>query len=235
MREWSAAAAEMTAGQMVGDVNDEQLAPPDDTGETVGLLPSRPDDHLRHRAGRVRARRRGPLRPARRRPAALRPAPAAARRRARPGDERRRPLRPGLLRRPPGRLPRGPQPGPDRPRRCRHALVAARLRAHLDHQPRAGHPAQPDGLQGRDQQHPRRGHRGDAPLCLARRDREPGLDARRHLHGHPPDPDAARDLGPLLARDQEQTIGRRKYSGAPIGGAEEFDPLELEAERTASR
>jgi deferrochelatase/peroxidase EfeB len=40
MREWSRAAAEMTAGEMVGDVNDVELAPPDDTGETVGLLPS---------------------------------------------------------------------------------------------------------------------------------------------------------------------------------------------------
>ena len=40
MREWSRAAAEMTAGEMVGDVNDLELAPPDDTGETVGLLPS---------------------------------------------------------------------------------------------------------------------------------------------------------------------------------------------------
>jgi deferrochelatase/peroxidase EfeB len=40
MREWSRAAAEMTAGQLVGDVNDELPAPPDDTGETVGLPPS---------------------------------------------------------------------------------------------------------------------------------------------------------------------------------------------------
>jgi deferrochelatase/peroxidase EfeB len=40
MREWSRAAAEMTGGEMVGDVNDVQLAPPEDTGETVGLLPS---------------------------------------------------------------------------------------------------------------------------------------------------------------------------------------------------
>jgi deferrochelatase/peroxidase EfeB len=41
MREWSRAAAEMTAGEMIGDVNDLEPAPPDDTGETVGLLPSR--------------------------------------------------------------------------------------------------------------------------------------------------------------------------------------------------
>jgi deferrochelatase/peroxidase EfeB len=40
MREWSRAAAEMTAGQLIGDVNNLQLAPPDDTGETVGLMPA---------------------------------------------------------------------------------------------------------------------------------------------------------------------------------------------------
>src|SRR4051812_49477692 len=41
MQQWSSAAAEMTAGQMIGDANGVELAPPDDTGETVGLLPSR--------------------------------------------------------------------------------------------------------------------------------------------------------------------------------------------------
>jgi deferrochelatase/peroxidase EfeB len=41
LREWSRAAAEMTAGSMIGAANSLQPAPPDDTGETVGLLPSR--------------------------------------------------------------------------------------------------------------------------------------------------------------------------------------------------
>jgi deferrochelatase/peroxidase EfeB len=40
LREWSGAAAEMTRGEMVGEVNNEQLAPADDTGETVGLRPA---------------------------------------------------------------------------------------------------------------------------------------------------------------------------------------------------
>jgi deferrochelatase/peroxidase EfeB len=40
MREWSRAAAEMSAGEMIGDVNDLEPAPPDDTGETVGHLAS---------------------------------------------------------------------------------------------------------------------------------------------------------------------------------------------------
>ncbi|HEY5941728.1 MAG TPA: iron uptake transporter deferrochelatase/peroxidase subunit [Solirubrobacterales bacterium] len=41
MLEWTLAAAEATEGEMIGDVNDVALAPPEDTGETVGLLPSR--------------------------------------------------------------------------------------------------------------------------------------------------------------------------------------------------
>jgi deferrochelatase/peroxidase EfeB len=32
--------------------------------------------------------------------------------------------------------------------------------------------------------------------------------------------------------DQEQTIGRRKYSGAPLGGSDEFEPLPLDAEKS---
>jgi len=40
LREWSQAAAEMTEGRMVGTENNDLLAPPDDTGETVGLRPA---------------------------------------------------------------------------------------------------------------------------------------------------------------------------------------------------
>ena len=36
------------------------------------------------------------------------------------------------------------------------------------------------------------------------------------------------DRSPL--EDQEQTIGRDKYEGAPLGGRKEFDPLDLDAE-----
>ncbi len=113
MREWSRAAAEMTAGEMIGDVNDVELAPPDDTGETVGLLPSRLT--VTFGFGPSLFERRG-LGLRGKRPAALRADPAAAGRRAERGRKRRRHLRAGLLRRSPGRLPRDPQPGPDRPR-----------------------------------------------------------------------------------------------------------------------
>jgi deferrochelatase/peroxidase EfeB len=40
------------------------------------------------------------------------------------------------------------------------------------------------------------------------------------------------DRAPLV--DQEGTIGRHKYSGAPLGGSEEFDTLDL-AERRSGR
>ncbi|HEY1238397.1 MAG TPA: iron uptake transporter deferrochelatase/peroxidase subunit [Solirubrobacterales bacterium] len=40
LREWSDAASKMTQGKMVGENNNELLAPPDDTGETVGLRPA---------------------------------------------------------------------------------------------------------------------------------------------------------------------------------------------------
>jgi deferrochelatase/peroxidase EfeB len=78
MREWSRAAAEMTAGDMVGDANDAQLAPPEDTGEAVGLLPSSLTVTFGFGPGLFE--RRG-LGLASRRPAALKPIPPL------PGDE----------------------------------------------------------------------------------------------------------------------------------------------------
>lgn len=41
MKDWTAAAAVMTSGQMVGEVNDNPNLPPSDTGEADGLTPSR--------------------------------------------------------------------------------------------------------------------------------------------------------------------------------------------------
>jgi deferrochelatase/peroxidase EfeB len=41
LRAWSGAAERMTAGHPVGDANDEALAPPQDTGEALGLTPAR--------------------------------------------------------------------------------------------------------------------------------------------------------------------------------------------------
>ena len=41
LRAWSQAAERMTAGRPVGDANGEALAPPQDTGEALGLTPAR--------------------------------------------------------------------------------------------------------------------------------------------------------------------------------------------------
>ncbi len=81
MREWSRAAAEMTAGEMIGDVNDMELAPPDDTGETVGLLPS--NLTVTFGFGPSLFEKRG-LGLAAQAPAGAAPDPAASRRRAQP-------------------------------------------------------------------------------------------------------------------------------------------------------
>jgi deferrochelatase/peroxidase EfeB len=40
LREWSAAAAQMTAGEAIGPEREPGLAPPADTGETIGLSPA---------------------------------------------------------------------------------------------------------------------------------------------------------------------------------------------------
>jgi deferrochelatase/peroxidase EfeB len=40
LRTWTDAAAEMTQGELIGEINHEPLAPADDTGEAVGLKPA---------------------------------------------------------------------------------------------------------------------------------------------------------------------------------------------------
>ncbi len=153
LQEWTAAAARMTAGHdagAFGAVGGEPQAPPDDTGEALGLpaVAADPDHWLRtvavpgrRRPGPVRARRAATAGPGR--PAAL------SRRRAPPGDLRRGPLRTGVRQRPAGGGARHPQPGPDRHGGGQRPLVPAGLRAYLVDLPRPGHPAQPVRLQGR--------------------------------------------------------------------------------------
>ena len=81
------------------------------------------------------------------------------------------------------------------------ALVAARLRPDLVDEPRAGHAAQPDGLQGRHEQHQARGRRraGAARLGRGRPPQRAGVAARRHLPRRPAHPHADRGLGPHVA------------------------------------
>ena len=194
----------------VGAVDGVPEAPPDDTGEALGLSARRltltfgvgPALFATPTGATVRPRRRPPAALAR--PAALRG------RRARPGAQRRRPLRPGLRRRPAGRLPRRAQPGAHRRSAPCDALVAARLRPHVVHVERAGDAAQPHGLQGRHRQRHGRGRRPASRARVGRPRDGPAwmaggtyLVARRiRMHD--------RDLGPRALADQEAVFGRDK-------------------------
>ena len=101
----------------------------------------------------------------------------------------------------------------------RSALVAARLRPHVEHRRGADDAAEPHGVQGRHQQHRRRGHGRARPSTCGSADRDdPAWMRERHLRRDAPDPHAARGVGPLDARRPGATIGRVKTSGAPLGG-----------------
>ena len=127
-------------------------------------------------------------------------AAAAAQGQPGPGQLRRRPVRTGVRGRPAGGLPRGTQPAPARVRHARAALDGARLRPHLLDHAAAGHPAQPDGLQGRHPQHRRHRRRDDGRARLDRCGGAAALDPRRVVPGEPEDPDAAGAVGPRPAR-----------------------------------
>ena len=144
----------MTAGQdagAIGAVGGVPEAPPDDTGEALGLPPSRltltigfGPTLFRDADGTDRFGLAG------RRPAAAGRPAALPRRRARPGDLRRRPVRPGLRQRPAGRRARHPQPGPASASgvvSVRWSQLGFGRTSSTSHGP--GDPAQPVRLQGR--------------------------------------------------------------------------------------
>ena len=123
LQDWTAAAARMTQGRRrrVGaDVDGPYDAPPDDTGEAIGLPPAGLTLTFGFGPALFPTRRPGPVR--HRRPAAGRAARPAALpgRQPRPRAVGRRPVRPGLRRRSAGRGARDPQP---RPHRLRHGAV----------------------------------------------------------------------------------------------------------------
>ena len=89
--------------------------------------------------------------------------------------------------------------------------------------------AQSHGLQGRHQQSV--GHRPqrDGQIRLGRR-RRARLDARRQLSWSSAGSAWPSNIGTALTLAfQEQTVGRQKLSGAPLGGKHEFDPPDLAA------
>jgi deferrochelatase/peroxidase EfeB len=228
LEEWSTAASEMTAGELIGDVNTLEPAPPDDTGETVGLAPS--SLTITFGFGPSLFEKRG-LGLAAQRPAALKPIPPL------PADEL-------------NDLESGGdvcvQACSDDPQVAFHAV---RNLARIGRgtvvmrwsQLGFGRTA----TTSRSQDTPRNlmGMKdGTANI------RAEDTDAmRRHVWiGNGDEPSWMRGGSFMVTRrirmlleiwdrspleDQEQTIGRHKYSGAPLGGHDEFDPLPLDAEK----
>jgi deferrochelatase/peroxidase EfeB len=227
MREWSRAAAEMTAGQMIGDVNSEELAPPDDTGETVGLLPSRLTVTFGFGPSLFAKRELGL---AGKRPAALREIPPL------PADELNEGESGGDL---------CVQACSDDPQVAFHAI---RNLARIGRgtvvmrwsQLGFGRTASTS----RDQETPRNlmGFK-DGTANIKAEDTE-AMD--RFVWVGNEGPAWMRGGSYLVTRrirmlleiwdrssleDQEQTIGRDKYRGAPLGGHDEFEQLDLDAEK----
>jgi deferrochelatase/peroxidase EfeB len=226
MQEWSRAAAEMTAGQMIGDANGVELAPPDDTGETVGLLPSRLT--VTFGFGPSLFERRG-LGLQGKRPAALREIPPL------PADELNASESGGDI---------CVQACSDDPQVAFHAI---RNLARIGRgtvvmrwsQLGFGRTASTS----RSQETPRNlmGFK-DGTANVKAEDTE-AMDRFVWVGGE--GPAWMRGGSYLVTRrirmlleiwdrsalaDQEETIGRDKYRGAPLGGSEEFESLDLEAE-----
>jgi deferrochelatase/peroxidase EfeB len=227
MREWSRAAAEMTEGQMIGEVNDVQLAPPEDTGETVGLLPSRLT--VTFGFGPSLFERRG-LGLERMRPPALMDIPPL------PADELNEAEGGGDI---------CVQACSDGPQVAFHAI---RNLARIGRgtvvmrwsQLGFGRTASTS----RSQETPRNlmGFK-DGTANIKAEDTE-AMDRFVWVGGE--GPAWMRGGSYLVTRrirmlleiwdrsalaDQEETIGRDKYAGAPLGGSDEFEPLDLKAER----
>jgi deferrochelatase/peroxidase EfeB len=228
MREWSRAAAEMTAGQLVGEVNDLGVAPPEDTGETVGLPPS--NLTVTFGFGPSLFEHEG-LGLATQRPAALAPIPPL------PGDELSELESGGDL---------CVQACSDDPQVAFHAI---RNLARIGRGAAAMRWSQlgfgRTSATTRNQDTPRNlmGFK-DGTANIRAEDTEA---MRRFVWlGSEDGPSWMRDGTYLVTRrirmlleiwdrsslsDQERTIGRAKYSGAPLGGRDEFEPLDLGATR----
>ena len=227
LREWSRAAAEMTAGEMIGDVNDVELAPPDDTGETVGLMPSNLTVTFGFGPGLFEKRGLGL---AAKRPAALREIPPL------PADELNQLESGGDI---------CVQACSDDPQVAFHAV---RNLARIGRGTVAMRWSQlgfgRTSTTSRSQDTPRNlmGMKDGTANIRA----EDGEAMRRFVWVGDEGPAWMRGGSYLVTRrirmllevwdrssleDQEQTIGRTKYSGAPLGGSDEFEPLDLDAEK----
>ncbi len=227
MQSWSQAAAEMAEGKMIGDANGVLPAPPDDTGETVGLLPS--SLTITFGFGPSLFERRS-LGLAAKRPPALRKLPAL------PGDELSELESDGDI---------CVQACSDDPQVAFHAI---RNLARIGRgtvvmrwsQLGFGRTA----TTSRSQDTPRNlmGFKDGTANIKA----EDTTAMNRYVWVAGEGPTwmvggsylVSRRIRMLLEvwdrsslEDQEQTIGRAKYSGAPLGESEEFDPIDLDAEK----
>jgi deferrochelatase/peroxidase EfeB len=227
MRSWTVAAAEASVGEMVGSVNEVPLAPPDDTGETVGLLPSRLT--VTFGFGPSLFEKPG-LGLAGKRPAALQPLPPL------PGDELDPAESGGDI---------CVQACSDDPQVAFHAVrnltrigrgtVAMRWS-------QLGFGRTASTSRGQDTPRNLMGMKDGTANIRAQ---DTG-DMERFVWVGEEGPTWMRagsymvtrrirmllevwDRAPL--RDQERTIGRHKYSGAPLGGSEEFESLPLDVRR----
>ncbi|HEX3735205.1 MAG TPA: iron uptake transporter deferrochelatase/peroxidase subunit [Solirubrobacterales bacterium] len=227
MREWTVAAAEMSAGQMIGDVNGELLAPPDDTGEAVGLPASNLTVTFGFGPGVFEKRGLGL---AGRRPAALRELPPL------PADELNALESGGDI---------CVQACADDPQVVFHAV---RNLARIGRGTVAMRWSQlgfgRTSSTSRSQETPRNllgmkdgtaNIRGEDTAAMRRYVWLGSGDGPAWMRGG--SYLVTRRIRMLLEvwdrsslEDQEQTIGRHKYSGAPLGGHEEFEPLDFDAE-----
>jgi deferrochelatase/peroxidase EfeB len=228
LREWTVAATEMSAGKMIGDVNGELLAPPDDTGEAVGL----PAANLTITIGfGPKLFERKGLGLAAKRPAALRDIPPL------PGDELVTLESGGAL---------CVQACADDPQVVFHAI---RNLARIGRGTVAMRWSQlgfgRTSSTTRGQTTPRNLMGFKDGTANIRAEDTAAMDRFVWLGGGT-DPAWMRGGSYMVTRrirmllevwdrssleDQEQTIGRSKYHGAPLGGHEEFEPLDLDAER----
>jgi deferrochelatase/peroxidase EfeB len=225
LREWSRAAERMTAGRPVGDANHQALAPPQDTGEALGLTPA----HLTVTFGLGASLFDGRFGLSAQRPPALRDLPAL------PGDDLDRARSGGDL---------CVQACADDPQVAFHAV---RNLARIGRGAVTVRWSQlgfgPTSSTSRAQATPRNllGFK-DGTANLKAEDVE-ALERHVWVAGdRPGEPAWLRDGTYLVARrirmlievwdraslgDQEQTIGRHKATGAPLGERDEFATLHV--------
>jgi deferrochelatase/peroxidase EfeB len=223
MEKWSTAAQEMSEGKMIGDVNRDELAPPDDTGEAFGLPPSNltitfgfgPDIFDRPGLGL-----------AARRPAALKKLPPL------PGDELDGLESDGDI---------CIQACADDPQVVFHAIRdLARIGRGTVTLRWSQLGFGRTSATTRSQETPRNLFGMKDGTANIRAEDTEAMDKYVWIDDGPAwikggSIVVTRRIRMILEvwdrsalRDQERTIGRRKYSGAPLGEADEFDPLPLE-------